>query len=96
MALNEKQKRFAHEYIIDLNATNAALRAGYSKKTAYSQGHRLLKHAEISKYIEVLQKERSERTAVTADMVIDELAKVGFSDIRNVVRWGRTPNNPRH
>ena len=94
MALNEKQKRFAHEYIIDLNATHAAIRAGYSERSAHSHGYRLLRHDEVSKLIEVLQKERSERTTVTADRVIEELAKVGFSDIRHVVRWGSTPNNP--
>lgn len=46
MALNAKQKQFYKEYVVDANATQSAIRAGYSKKTAYSQGQRLLKHVE--------------------------------------------------
>lgn len=49
--MNKKQKRFAEEYLIDTNATQAAIRAGYSEKTAYSQGQRLLKHVEVQNYI---------------------------------------------
>lgn len=49
--MNKKQKRFAEEYLIDTNATQAAIRAGYSEKTAYSQGQRLLKHVEVQEYI---------------------------------------------
>ena len=48
MALNDKQRRFVAEYLIDLNATQAAIRAGYSKKTAGSQGQRLLTNVEIA------------------------------------------------
>jgi len=49
--LYQKQKRFCEEYVIDLNATQAAVRAGYSKKTAYSHGQRMLKNVEIENYI---------------------------------------------
>ena len=52
MPLNEKQKRFVLEYLIDLNATQAAIRAGYSKKTAYSMGQQNLKKLEIQKAIQ--------------------------------------------
>lgn len=51
MALNERQQRFADEYLVDCNATQAAIRAGYSSATAYSQGHRLLKYVEIIAYM---------------------------------------------
>jgi len=50
--LTRKQQRFADEYLLDANATQAAIRAGYSEKTAYSQGQRLLKNVEVKKYIE--------------------------------------------
>lgn len=50
--LTRKQQRFADEYLVDANATQAAIRAGYSEKTAYSQGQRLLKNVEVKKYIE--------------------------------------------
>lgn len=74
--LNPKQKRFADEYLIDLNATQAAIRAGYAEKTAYSQGQRLLKHVEISEYItEQLEKIHSEKTA-DAEEVMEYLTSV--------------------
>jgi len=57
MKLTEKQKRFVVEYIKDYNATQAAIRAGYSEQTAYSQGNRLLKKVEIKKAIKELQDE---------------------------------------
>lgn len=50
--MNKKQRRFADEYLIDLNITQAAIRAGYSLKTAYSQGQRLMKNVEVKSYIE--------------------------------------------
>lgn len=80
--LNEKQQRFVAEYLIDLNATEAAKRAGYSEKTAYSQGQRLLKHAEIQAAVTAAQKERGDRTGITADRVLKELGRIGFSDLR--------------
>ena len=76
MALNEKQELFCEEFLIDLNATQAALRAGYSKDTAYSQGSRLLKHDEIRTRIEEKMDERSKRTLVTSDFVVDGLVDV--------------------
>ncbi len=81
--LNDKQKRFCEEYLIDLNATQSAIRAGYSKKTAYSIGDENLRKPEIKDYISKLKNNRSERTEITADMVIQELAKIGFADIKN-------------
>ena len=84
MALNEKQRRFAAEYLIDLNATQAATRAGYSKKTAYSQGQRLLKHAEVQEAIQEGQRARAARTGITQDRVLQELGRVAFSDIRKL------------
>ncbi|WP_241123054.1 terminase small subunit [Achromobacter xylosoxidans] len=90
MALTDKQRRFVDEYLVDLNATQAAIRAGYSEKTAYSIGNENLSKPDIAEAIQEAQAERSKRTDITQDMVLRELAKIGFSDIRKVVRWGRT------
>ena len=68
--LTPKQQRFVDEYLIDLNATQAAIRAGYSEKTAYSIGDENLKKPEIKKAIEQAQQERQKRTLVTQDDVI--------------------------
>lgn len=80
MNLNDKQKRFVDEYLVDLNATKAAERAGYSKKTGYSHGQRLLKNVEIQKAIEKAQKNLSERTQITQERVLQEYAKIAFFD----------------
>lgn len=85
--LNDKQRRFCEEYLVDLNATQAAIRAGYSEKTAGSIGFTLLKKAEIGEVVQSLQAKRSKRTDITADKVLQELAKIGFSDIREAMRW---------
>lgn len=88
--LTPKQKRFVEEYLIDLNATQAAIRAGYSQKRASEMGYQLLQKTTVQKCIEDAQEKRSERTEITQDMVLQELAKIGFSDIRKIVRWGET------
>lgn len=85
--LNDKQKRFCQEYIVDLNGTQAAIRAGYSEKTAKEQAARLLTNANIEEYIQELIGKRSQRTQVTADMVIRELARIAFADPRRVMDW---------
>lgn len=81
MALTGKQQRFVAEYLVDLNATEAAKRADYSERTAYSQGQRLLKNAEIQTAIGEAQKVREKRTGITADRVLNELALLGFSNM---------------
>ena len=85
MALNPKQQRFCEEYLIDLNATQAAIRAGYSVKTANEQGARLLVNVSVSREIERLQAVQSRRTGITADRVIRELAKIAFVDPDRVI-----------
>jgi len=84
--MTPKQKRFCEEYLIDLNATQSAIRAGYSKKTADRIGTELLGKTCVSSYLSELIKAQQERTEVTADMVIKELAKTAFSDIRKLYR----------
>ena len=90
MALNAKQRRFVDEYLIDLNAKQAAIRAGYSEKTAEQQGCRLLSHVKVQAEIQRKMKARENRTEITQDRVLKELARIGFSDIRKVVKWGNT------
>jgi len=72
-ALTDKQKRFCQEYLVDLNATQAGIKAGYSKKTAYSIGQRLLKNVEIQKHIEKLREKQTRRTQITADKVLRDI-----------------------
>jgi len=91
MALTAKQQRFVEEYLVDLNATQAAIRAGYSENAARSIGCENLTKPHIAAAVAAAQKERSERTEIDADRVFEELGKIGFSDIRKAVRWGRSP-----
>lgn len=76
MALNDKQKLFFKEYIVDSNATQAAIRAGYSKKTAYSQGQRLLKKVEGQAYMKELMAEREAALIADSDEVLKYLTSV--------------------
>ena len=84
--LRAKPHRFTEEYLIDLNATQAAIRAGYSPKTARQQGQRLLTNASIMEAIQAAMKERSARTDITQDRVMQELALIGFADMGDFVR----------
>lgn len=86
--LTAKQQRFVEEYLIDLNATQAAIRAGYSARTAAVIGEENLRKPDIKKKLNAAMAARSERTNITADRVVSELAKIGFSDIRKVALWG--------
>jgi len=81
--LTEQQQRFCEEYIIDLNGTQSAIRAGYSKKTANEQASRLLTNVNVQRYIQELKAKRSERSAITADMVIAEIAKVAMLNVED-------------
>lgn len=74
--LTPKQRRFVDEYLIDLNATQAAIRAEYSSKTAYSMGQRLLKNVEVQAAIQESQKKRQERTEITQDYVLQKLKEI--------------------
>lgn len=76
MKLTEKQKRFVQEYLIDLNATQAAIRAGYSEATAKEIGYENLTKPHIAKAIQKAIDERSNRTDITADWVLGSLKEV--------------------
>ena len=71
-SLTPKRQRFLAEYLVDLNATQVSVRAGYSERTAYSIGNELLSFPEVQLAIQEAQAERSQRTQVTADQVVDE------------------------
>jgi phage terminase small subunit len=89
--LTAKQELFVQEYLVDLNATRAAIRAGYSAKTAASQGERLLRNVEIQAAIAERMKERGERTTVTADRVLLEAARLALFDPRKLFNDDGSP-----
>ena len=83
--LTDKQKKFVEEYLIDLNATQSAIRAGYSPKTANEQGSRLLANVSIQEAISKAMAERSRRTGINQDRIVQELARIAFVKITDVV-----------
>lgn len=83
MKLTAKQERFCKEYIIDLNATQAAIRAGYSKKVAGSIGFENLRKPEIESFISSLQEKKSEELNFSFERIANELGKVAFGDVRH-------------
>ncbi len=74
--LTPKQERFVDEYLIDLNATQAAIRAGYSKNRASELGYQLLQKTTVQSAVQKAQKDRSERTEITQDYVIKKLKAI--------------------
>ena len=78
--LTPKQERFVSEYLIDLNATQAAIRAGYSEKTAGAIGKENLQKPQIQEALTEARTKQQKRTSITADMVLNELAAVAFDD----------------
>lgn len=82
--LNPRQTAFVTEYLIDLNATQAAIRAGYSENTAQRIGSENLSKPLIAAAVEKAFASRVEKTGVTAERVINEIAKSGFSDLRKM------------
>ena len=78
MALTAKQKMFVFEYLIDLNATQAAIRAGYSSKTAKQIGEQNLSKLYMQQAIQAERSAREKRTLITADKVLTELANIAF------------------
>lgn len=84
--LTAKQQRFCDEYLIDLNATQAAIRAGYSPKTAEQLAYQLLQKTSVQNHISELQKKREKRTEITQDSVLHELALIAFAKASDYAR----------
>lgn len=78
--LTPKQEKFCQEYVVDLNATQAAIRAGYSAKTARSLGQENLTKPDIQERLSELRSEQEKRTEITADAVLNEIALIGFGE----------------
>jgi phage terminase small subunit len=83
--LREKQKRFVEEYMIDLNATQAAIRAGYSVKSASDLGAQLLRKPRVAAAVARARAEQAKRTGIEADRVLRELAKLAFVNAADVI-----------
>ena len=83
--LTDKQRRFVDEYLIDLNGTQAAIRAGYSAKTANEQASRMLANVSIQQAVSEAMAERSKRTGVNQDRIVLELARIAFLKMTDVV-----------
>lgn len=80
-ALPPNQQRFVQEYLVDLNATQAAIRAGYSPRTAKAQGSRLLTNVAVKQAIDAALAARAERVEIKADDVLRELLRIATTDI---------------
>jgi len=85
MALNPKQRRFVEEYLVDLNATQAAIRAGYSPKTANEQAARLLAKVSIQQAIQAAQQARSARTQIDTDYVLRRMVEIDQMDVLDIM-----------
>ena len=86
--LTDRQARFVKEYLVDLNATQAAIRAGYSKKTAAQQAERLLRNVEVQAAVTAAKQERSERTGIDADDVLSRLHNLASANILDYLSFG--------
>lgn len=84
-ALTAKQAQFVREYLIDLNATQAAIRAGYSPATANEQGARLLANVSVRSEVQKAKEARGEKTDITAARVLQEIARLAFFDTRKLL-----------
>lgn len=89
MSLTAKRKRFVSEYLVDLNATRAYRAAGFSgsDNVCAVEGLKLLRNPNVAAAIAEAQAKRSARTEITQDMVLRELAKIGFADMRRLLKW---------
>jgi phage terminase small subunit len=88
LKVSNQQKLFVAEYQKDLNAKQAAIRAGYSPRTAEQQGWKLLNKPHVMAALKNAMNQRAIRTQVTSDMVVTELSKIAFSDMKDYVAWG--------
>jgi len=83
--LSERKARFVKEFLIDANETQAAIRAGYSKKTAYSQGNRLMKNVEVQAAIAKAKKPIERKLEISAERTLQEIARVAYANYDDYV-----------
>ncbi len=93
--MREKHRRFVEEYLVDLNGRQAAVRAGYAPSSAKNRAHQLLRTPEVKAAVAEGMRERSRRTGITADKVLNEYARLAFSDLRQVTDWGPEGVQPK-
>lgn len=84
--LSERERRFCEEYIIDYNASRAAVAAGSPPEHGSQRGWELLQRPEVQEYLRYLKQEQSVRTKITADRVLEEIARIAFVDPRRLVK----------
>lgn len=88
MALTPKQEMFCREYLVDLNATQAYIRAGYAAKGATQSASRMLANVNVAARLKELYEQRAQRVELEADDILRELKRCALFDIRKVVNWG--------
>ena len=86
--LTEKQATFVQEYLIDLNATQAAIRAGFSPGSAARYAVELLNKTHVAEAIRKAMQERNQRVEISQDRILEELSRIAFGDLRDAVTWG--------
>jgi len=86
--MTPRQQRFVDEYLIDLDGRHAAIRAGYTPRSAAHYAYRLLRMPEIADAVAAAMAERSRRTGITPERVLEELARIAFVDWRKLAAWG--------
>lgn len=93
--LTEKQRAFCEYYLIDFNGVAACKKAGFSAKSAGTQAVRLLSNPHVKKHLQKLINARSKRTGITQDRVLEEIARIAFSDVRNVLDENGEVKSPK-
>ena len=86
--ISDRQKLFVREYMVDLNATQAAIRAGYSRRSASQRGWALRRHPTVAARIEVAMADRDEAAKITPERVLCELARLSFANIQDYLQPG--------
>lgn len=89
VGLSARQRMFVAEYLVDLNAAQASIRAGYSKKCANKLAYSLTKKPAVAAAIRAAMDARAKRTQITADRVLREFARIAFADIRSFTEPGQ-------
>ncbi len=93
--LNDRQAAFVREYVVDFNATQAAIRAGYSAKSAEACASRLLTNAKVAAAIQEAKASVCKRAELTTDRIVQELERIAFGDLKNSVKWDSNGTNVR-